>query len=440
LAKISLLAREYQEANKCAQYAMKAAVWHVAEFRDRVVKMMDHLLEGVQETRRYTLLLDKLRIEMSHVISSEPLLLLCLNEEYVTLEPQDEKTLKKLSQGTGEAFCIDQVQRLTDYLCRNIPSFDRDHVDMDNMLKKKDDILGTVERLKILSVRMQNSPVGARAESIYQRAFTSFHGLLNSVLEDAESMYRSNWTDLESFGQQIWFVAVLLQSPLKNKPHTACKEHYKIEDLERRVLKMMLRLEIEVTRSMDRLKNHKFPECNRVFVKPTPIPDLRIAELKAPRYLLISVAKNGRIRKLLPSKTDVLEINVCIAMFDHAMLDFWKKIVVRLEQDYAVIVQMQKVNKNPKEILQIAKVLRADITRVEKEFLGVCGWSDDITSESEADLKRLIRIRDCVHVGVKKLEEIVSSKREGYGMNIFACGAMSDVSDRYLCRPKASPE
>ena len=127
-------------------------------------------------------------------------------------------------------------------------------------------------------------------------------------------------------------------------------------------------------------------------------------------------------------------------MFDHAMLDFWKKVVIRLEQDYAVVVQMQKVNKNPKEILQIAKVLRSDIARVEKEFLGVCGWSDDITSESEADLKRLIRIRDSVHAGVRKLEEIVNSKTQRYGMSIFACGAISDVSDSYLCRPEASSE
>jgi hypothetical protein len=157
------------------------------------------------------------------------------------------------------------------------------------------------------------------------------------------------------------------------------------------------------------------------------------------------VAKNARIRKLLPSKLDVLEVNVCIAMFDHALLAFWKKVVMRLEQDYAIIVAMQKVQKGPSEILEIAKQLRNDIAKVEQEFLGVCGWSDDITNESEADLKRLIAVRDCVQVGVAKMEEI--AKHKGRGMSFFACGNLGNVSaddatSRYLCtgRPQAAPE
>ncbi|CAB9515628.1 expressed unknown protein [Seminavis robusta] len=449
MTKLSELAREFPEANKCAHFALQASISHVSEFRDRVIKLIDTLLDkestdpGKEGTKKFTSMLETLNTELANVVSSEPLLLLCVKEDYIGLDMKEERAMKDLARCTSEAFCIDQVARLTDNLRRDIPNFQSSTLNRDELLKRREFVLTALERLKICSVHLNKSPAGARADSIYHQAFKSFHDLVSSILAEAEQKYKSTWTDLDVFGRKVWFVAVLLQGPLKNKPHTARREHSKIEDLERRVLKVMLRLEIEVKRSMDRLKNFKFPDCGtKAFLKHTPIPDFGVSELKAPRFLLISVSKNARIRKLLPSKLDVLELNVCIAMFDHALLAFWRKVVIRLEQDYAVVVAMQKTQKDPQEILEAAKQLRTDVGRVEKEFLGVCGWSDDITTESEADLKRLIAVRDCVHMGVRKMEEMAKTK--GRGLGFFACGNLNTVdssgggatSTDYLCRPK----
>jgi len=444
MTKLTELAREFPEANKCAHFALKASIQHVTEFRERVIKTLDNIIHESKDVTHFTSMLKKMQTEMNNVVTSEPLLLSCVNEDFSGLEKQDVRAMQQVSQCTSEAFCIDQVQRLTDHLKKDLPDFKAKTLDMDDLLKRKDAFLASLEKLKIVSVELRQSPAGARAESIYHLAFKNFHDLVSSVITDAENKYKSAWTDLDVFGRKVWFVALLLQGPLKNKPHTARREHTKIEDLERRVLKVMLRLEIEVKRAMDRLKNFKFPECTKVVLKQSAIPDFGFSELKAPRFLLISVAKSPRIQKLLPSKVDVLEINVCIAMFDHALLNFWKKVVIRLEQDYAVIVAMQKVQKDPQEILKIAKLLRADIGRVEKEFLEVCGWSDDITTESESDLKRLIAVRDCVQAGVVKLEEMSTTR--GQAMNFFYCGgnALSHVAEgaapSYICRAKAAPE
>ena len=438
MTKLMELAQEFPEANKCAHFALKASVHHVSEFREKVARLLDSILHESTDIKQFTSLMDRLRTEMASVVQSEPLLLLCVNERLNGLEKKDVRSMNKLAQCTSEAFCIDQVQRLTDRMKQDLPNFRAETIDMDDLLKRKGAFLSSIESLKIVSVQLRDSPAGARAESIYHLAFQDFHDFVSSILKEAEDKYKSSWTDLDVFGRKLWFVALLLQGPLKNKPHTARREHSKIEDLERRVLKLMLRLEIEVTRSMDQLKKFQFPECNKVLMKQNSTPDFGIAEMKAPRFLLIAVAKNARIRKMLPSKVDVLEINVCIAMFDHALLNFWKKVVIRLEQDYAVIVAMQKVNKDPAKILQIARLLQTDITVVEKEFLGVCGWSDDITSESESDLKRLIAVRDCVHTGVARLEEMANSRTRGLGL--FACGGLNNVSDSYLCKPNAAPE
>lgn len=444
MGRLSELAREFPEANKCAYFALKASIQHVTDFREKVIKLVDSALEA-QDVKKFTSLLETLGTTLGHVVASEPLLLLCVKEDYVGLDKQEHRAMQQLSFCTSEAFCIDQVQRLTDRLRQDIPNFQAKSLNMEDLLKKKDIVLVALERLKIVSVVLIKSPAGARADSLYHQAFKSFHDLVSGILTDAEAKYKSTWTDLDVLGRKVWFVAVLLQGPLKNKPYTARKELIRIEDLERRVLKLMLRLEIEVTRSIERLKNFKFPDTTKAnFMRHSSTPDFGISELKAPRFLLISVAKNARIRKLLPSKLDVLEMNVCIAMFDHALLSFWKRVVARLEQDYAVIVAMQKVQKDPQDILLIARQLRTDIARVEKEFLGICGWSDDITAESESDLKRLIAVRDCVQMGVTKMEE-TAQKLSVTGMNsLFACGNLNSVdgANRLLCstRPKASPE
>jgi hypothetical protein len=481
MAKLSELAKEFPEANKCAQFALQASILHVSEFRETVMKLVDNLLEvhagtfSKEGTYKFTTMLEQLQLELTHVVASEPLLLLCVKEDSIGLSLKEERAIKELAKCTGEAFCIDQVQRVTDRLQRDIPNFQSSTFNPDDLLKRREAVLTGLERLKILSVQLRQSPAGARANSMYHQAFKSFHDLVSSLLSEAESMYKSTWTDLDLFGRKVWLVAVLLQGPLKGKPHTERREHIKIEDLERRVLKLMIRLEIEVKRSMDKLKNFKFPECstNKAFLKYLPIPDFGIAELKGPRFLLIAVAKNARIRKLLPSNLDVLAVNVCIAMFDHALVAFWRKMVIRLEQDYAVVVAMQKTKKDVEEIHQVAKQLLADIEKVEEEFLGVCGWSDDITNESEADLKRFIAVRDCVQMGVKKMDEMSTSKSRR--RNLFSCGNLDSVDDitssnlcastanipnlskadprtnaapnkdsswnsMHLCRPKAAPE
>ena len=435
MSKLLELSQEFPEATKCSHFALKASVHHVSEFRGNVANLVSNILGENTETQEFTSLLGKLRTEMSNVVHSEPLLSLCVKSNFEGVDKDDVVLMSQLAQSTGENFCVAQVQRLTDHMKKNLPNFRLENIDMQELLKEKASFLTAIERLKIISVELRATPAGTRAESIYHLAFQDFHDFLSSILKEAEDKYRSAWTDLDAFGLKLFSVAVLLQGPLKNKPHTKRREHFKIEELERRVLKLMLRLEIEITRSTHQLKTFQFPDCDRILMKhnSAATSDFGIAEMKAPRFLLIAVAKNARIRKMLPRKVDVLETNVCIAMFDHALLNFWKRVVIRLEQDYAVVVAMQKLNKNPAEILPIAKMLQTDISRVEKEFLNVCGWSDDITTESESDLKRLIAVRDCVQAGVAKLEVMLNSHIRGMGL--FTCAELNNVSDTYFCKP-----
>lgn len=440
MTKLLELSREFPEASKCSHFALKASVRHVDDFRGNVAKLVSSILREKTETQQFTSLMRKLGTEMTNVVHSEPLLSLCINGHFEGADKDDVILLSQLAQSTSEDFCIAQVQRLTDHMKQDLPNFRLEDIDMQALLKEKESFFTSIEHLKIISVELRASPTAARAESIYNLAFQDFHDFVSLILKDAEDRYRSAWTDLDVFGLKLFSVAVLMQGPLKNKPHTKCREHFKIEELERRVLKLMLRLEIEITRSMHQLKTFQFPDCDRIMLKTSTAaaPGFGIAEMKAPRFLLLAVAKNARIRKMLPRKVDTLEINVCIAMFDHALLNFWKKVVIRLEQDYAVVVAMQKVNKNPAEILPIAKMLRADINRVEEEFLNVCGWSDDITNESESDLKRLIAVRDCVQTGVAKLEVMINSRIRGMGL--FTCAELNNVSDTYFCKPNAPPQ
>jgi hypothetical protein len=259
MSKLNELAREFPEANKCAHFALKESIQHMTDFRERVIKIVDNLLDA-KEIKKFTSSLEELSSSLERVVASEPLLLLCVNDNHVTLEKEEERAMKQLAHCTSEAFCIDQVQRLTDHLRQDIPNFQSKTLNMDDLLKRKDVVLSALERMKIVSVLLIKSPAGARADSLYHLAFKSFHDLVSSILSEAEAKYKSTWTDLDTLGRKVWFVAVLLQGPLKNKPHTARREHSKIEDLERRVLKLMLRLEIEVKRSIERLKTFKFPE------------------------------------------------------------------------------------------------------------------------------------------------------------------------------------
>jgi len=430
MKQLTSIANEYPEANKCAIFALKASMQHITAARDNTTSLVGAIHRDNIDIQEFISLVKKLHEEMCNIIQFEPLLLSCVKGNFTGLESEDTRCRNKVAERTSEAFCIDEIQRLTDALKLDLPDFKTETVDMDELLKRKEKFLSSLERLKVISIYLKESPAGARAESIYHQAFQDFHDFISSLIKEAEDNYKSNWTDLNVFGEKTWLVAILLQGPLKNRPHTKRREHIKVEALERRVLKLMLRFEIEINRSMDQLKTFKFPEYNYVRMNHSHlIPEFGISEMKAPRFLLISVAKNARIQKMLPTPVDILEINVCVHMFDHALLNFWKKAIIRIEQDYAVIVAMQKLKKEPQEILKIAHVLQSDITRIEKEFLDVCGWSDDLTSESQADLKRLLSVRDCVHTGVSRLEELVKSYSRGF----FACGGLDNVSGNFFC-------
>jgi len=416
MEQLSNLATVLPEAGECAQLGLEASLRHIGVTRGRICQISEKL-QVVKIHKQFTQLLGSLRLEIKKVIAEETLRRIC--EDFET----NFRVEKKKAPLASEIFCFQQVQKLLQFVNQDIPEFDPAFLNTEALMRRRGSFLTGVVRLKEMSEIVVGIPGDRVVVSTYKRAFHRFYTFVDCVLSEAERNFHTSPKDLHGFERQAWFLAVLIQGFL-NKPNTGSGEHIKMEDLENRRLKLMLRLEIKISDTMELIENTKFPDGGEEEPKPDCLPLVKLSGLRGPRQLLLCVSQLPRLCKFLPSKIDKSEVEKTIAMLDKKITAFLGRTVNKAESIFNRL-DGTRSEKDITAAIEGAITMRRDLQTVISEFSVVRRWSDEIEEATEDHWNRILIVQEAVEESIITMEESLAS--QGLG---FSCGVLPSS---YLC-------
>ena len=428
MKQLSNLAMVLPEAGECAQLGLEASLRHIGAGRERVASRVDHALE-IKAHKQYTQIIQALKNEIGHVLETEQLRKVCAHFEKHSFSER-RRALEE-----NDLFCARQIQRLADIISTDVPQFDPKFLNTELLMKQRGSFLTAVVRLKEMSEILYDVPGDQYVAVSYKNAFNQFYTFVECLLSEAEHDFHTSPKDVQSFERQAWFLAVLIQGFL-NKPNSGTGEHEKMEELENRRLKLMLRLEIKISDTMELVDDTRFPEedCNdEKDSSPCSLPLVKLGGLRGPRQMLLSVARLPRLCKFLPSNLDIIDVERCVTILDDKVVNFLWRTVVKAESGLRQLEYLKK-DGDINVALNEALSMRHDLKMVVEEFTGVRRWSSQLEEETKESWGRLLIVQDSVDSSIKTIEatieEILRRKTEGLG---FTCGVLSSS---YMCNTK----
>lgn len=409
---LSSLALVLPEARECAQLALEATVRHITTERDHICQIVDKV-QTVKIHKQFTQLLETFKTEISRIMASEEIRHVCAMYE------KESNTSRRRVPGTNESFCIEQVNKLLKIVSRDIPDFEPEYLNTEALMRRRGSFLTGVVRLKEMNELLQNIPGDHFVASMYLKAFEQFHFFVGRVLSEAEQNFQNTPRDMNSFERQAWFLAVLIQGFL-NKPDTGSGEHAKMEELENRRLKLMLRLEIKISDTMELITNTRFPDCIQSLKnEPTSLPLVKLSGLQGPRHLLLSVAQLPRLCKFLPSRIDAQEAERSVTVMDQKVIHFMNHVVQEAEMIFDKLEGMRSHDDIPPS-KEIVTSFRNDLNQVIEEFAGVRRWSTDIQEQTAGNWSRLLQVKESLHTMIDSIDDKIEIQ-ENLG---FSCGTL----------------
>ncbi|CAB9504175.1 expressed unknown protein [Seminavis robusta] len=420
---LTRLALVLPEASECAQLGMEATLRHITVARDRVANIGKNI-QHVKH-KEFTQLLEAMGTEIEKAVRTENLRCVC--EEFErNCDPSKRKTPIEC-----ETFCRQQIQSLVSFVSQGIPQFDPATMNTEALMKTRGSFLTGVIRLKEVSEILGNAPGAEKVTPAYHKAFDNFHAFVACVLSQAERHFPTSPSELQRFERQAWFLAVLIQGFL-NKPDSGTGEHEKMEELENRRLKLMLRLEIKISDTMDFVANTRFPDGKEEDSNPDSLPLVKLSGLRSPRLLLLSVSQFSRLCKFLPSKIDREEIERSVSTLDKKVINFIKCTCSKAES----IFNRMEAMKDQQDIstsIRASISVRHDLKLVVSEFKGARKWSIEIEERTDDAWERLLIVEEAVEESIKSMEEIMS-RHQNLELGVV-CGMLGS---KYLCANKPS--
>ena len=199
-----------------------------------------------------------------------------------------------------------------------------------------------------------------------------------------------------------------------------------MEELENRRLRLMLRLEIKISDTMELVDNTRFPDGSEEDSEADSLPLVKLGGLRGPRQILLSVSRLPRLCKFLPSNLDISEVEKSVSVLDNKIMNFLERTVVKAESGLRRLEELKKKDDIATAINE-ALSMRHDLKMVVEEFTGVRRWSAEIEEETKESWGRLLIVQDTVDSSIRTLEESLGNQTQGLG---FACGVLSSS---YLC-------
>jgi energy-coupling factor transporter ATP-binding protein EcfA2 len=427
---LTRLAVVLPEAGECAELALEATLRHISVARVRVANISNNIVH-VNAHKEFSDLLAALRTEVQKTMATEPLRIICERFEW------DSNSATRRTPVAGETFCKGHIHHLIQYVSQGIPEFDtaEDDARTEQVMKNRGSFLTGVLRLKEMKEILLDIPGAKLVNATYYKSFDTFYTFVASVLTDAEgSGFPTSSPDFLRFERQAWFLAVFIQGFL-NKPDSGTGEHNKMEELETRRLKIMMRLEIKISDTMDVVANTRFPDGREEDSSPASLPIVKLSGLRSHRSFLLEVSQLSRLCKFLPTKIECAEVEKSVVVLDRKVMKFLRCTVVKAESIFNRLDGM-RAQQELSVAIRSAVAVRHDLKLVVAEFSAAREWSREIEERSEDDWERLLIVQEAVEKLIQSIEEIVTARHNAeLG---FACGILSP--SKYLCTRKTIAE
>lgn len=415
MGQLSNLAVALPEAGECAQLGLEATLRHIGATRERIVTTVENILQ-VKVHKHFNQLLEALKPDIKKLIASEPLRLVC------ELFEKESHTKTPRTPSASESFCREQVQKLINFVSQDIPEFDPAFLNIEALMRKRGSFLTGVIRLKEMSEVLRHIPGDEDVCRTYRRAFSHFYTFVDCVLQEAERTFQSTPKDLQSFERQAWFLAVLIQGFL-NKPNSGTGEHAKMEELENRRLKLMLRLEIKITDTIELVTNTRFPDGNEDDSSPDSLPVVKLSGLWGPRQLLLNVSQLPRLCRFLPSKIESAKVEKSVSVLDKKIVNFMFTSTVKAESIFNrldAMISQQALTSS----IKAAVSARHDLKLVIEEFSGARCWSKEIEERTVDTFDRLLIVLDAIEASIVSMEVNLGQQKDGATVVGFSCGVL----------------
>lgn len=415
LESLASLSPSLHDGSDCVEQTFDNVAQHICELRTDVVKSFEELLK-VRNDSKFSQMLALATEGMDVLSKSEPTRIICTNyyqsENY---QPVDEKpshveAMCNPSGCSNDEFCVSQVRHLSEQLSLDFPEFSEDEIkNMSNLMDHRNSLLSLMVRLKMTSSIMKQHSAGDQADDVYRQAFSKFYTLIENVLRVAEDSFQSSM-EMTTFELQAWFLAFLIEGFIKDKVDIESEQRQKMEALDNRRVKLMLRFENEVYDTMDLIECYELPEVYRSDECKGSIKEffdeVKLTELEAPRRLLLSLSSAPQLCKMLATKVDEDRAREPVAALDKGLVKFFAQVVAYLEQAYVEMLAMLKFDgTNIKGAGKTASALREDIVLARQQFNLVQNWSDDLKREIKTYGHRLNEIECCLAGAIDKLQE-----------------------------------
>jgi energy-coupling factor transporter ATP-binding protein EcfA2 len=428
---LTRLAVVLPEAVECTQLGLEATLRRISVARVRVTNINNNI-PHVKAHKQFADLLAMFRTEVQKTMATESLRNICERFE------RDSHSITRRTPIAGDTFCNDHIQQLINFVSRGIPDFDSTEYAMteraEQLMKTRASFLTGVVRLKEMSEILVDIPGAELVKSTYNKSFDKFYTFVDSVLTNAEgSGFPTSSPDFLRFERQAWFLAVLIQGFL-NKPDSGTGEHAKMEELENRRLKLMLRLEIKISDTLDVVANTRFPDGREEDSSPASLPIVKLSGLRAHRALLHEVSQLSRLCKFLPTKIDCAEIEKSVAVLDRKVVNFLRCTIAKAESIFNRLDAM-RTQQELSAAIRSAIAVRHDLQLVIEEFAAARGWSREIEERTTDDWERLLIVQEAVEASIQAMEDSITARQNAeLG---FACGMLSP---KYLCARKTIKE
>lgn len=429
------------------QGALTSAIQHMANLREETAVSFEEL-GGVHDNKLFAEMLITSCENLEAVVDTEELRTFCTQLDKKVLGPEDgSKTLEcTMRLATSQTFCKEQVRRVVDAVRGDFPDLMVETAFIDIFAGAGDrNLLAVLERLTLLKKVLNKCPGAKYVISAQSEAFEMFSCFLDGVISLAQTEFIPNM-NLRAFQTQVLLVTFLVDGFLESNGTISDDEQRKMEDLEHRQARLMLRFEIEVADALEVICKNSFP----TFTKDDPreklasyIRTMRVSQLQKHREVLLACVNSRQLAVMISDNVDISSADRLISSFDKSLENFLEHMILRLEDDVEAIDASPKTKGGaPTAAKEQLEVLCKDIPKLVDEVTQISSWATEVYSVNASNyLSRLKVLENKIEAMTKKIEEM-----DGIGFGAFLSTYVPNVSalasfkgmDYYSCNMKTT--
>ena len=411
------LSREVEGAFDFTQTAFNGAIQFMAIVREETVASFDEL-GTVKDNKKFAHMLETACENLEDVMATEELRSFCTHLDKTTLGTKDSpRTLEStLRLATSHTFCKEQITSVAHVVSSFFPELMVDSAHIVVFTQTRDDgdeLLAVLERLSLLRKALGHCPGAASMASIQSEAFSKFTCFLDGVISLAQTEFIPRM-NLKAFETQVILVNFLIDGFLDSKGSISGEEQRKMEDLEHRQERLLLRFEIEVADALEVICDHKFPTFDTREKMSSYIRTMRVSQLQKHRETLLACVNSRELASMISENVDVSSADRTLSSFDKSLDKFLGHLISLLEDEKERIEAMPKTKGGaPIVEKELVQNLGKDVLKLTEEIMQISSWPTEVYSmDITYYLSRLKRLEDAANDMIKEVEEM---NRIGFG-------------------------